>query len=377
MKINKLLYALCVAPLLLTAVRAQDSLTAVILSPRLGESISAASRQRFGLFRAVDGFEKATVYLLNRSTFVVSIESVSPAGISSQHLVPYGPGIIFMMAEKVNHYEELEAGSYQMGSDPAVLQTRGGEKIGIGDIGRVARTENGPSESRAQQATASDFIHFAPSVGTPSPAESYSLGIGCGVSSFNPDLGGITSLLRSIESKFADQGYSIHTEDSPPSLTTLVWFDLHVPITSSWSGRLEVGKSTDGDNADCEVVALSVIYTFDIDSRVVSPYIGVGPVNCRFSLHQTLRYGDRISPVDSVGGYDLLDNLNLGGSASHAGIVWSAGALLYASQQKQFIVDASIKFIQLPLFQLHSPTGETADLRLGGATFGVTLRLGL
>ena len=106
----------------------QDSLTVVVISPRVGPGIDAAERDQFRLFNNYKNFSRAVFYRAPDSSFYVRIQQKTPLGITDT-IVPFGFAVLRMLGEKINHYEALLDGSYHMGDDPAILHTVDGTPI--------------------------------------------------------------------------------------------------------------------------------------------------------------------------------------------------------------------------------------------------------
>ena len=100
---------------------AEDSARVVILSDRVGKVISSADREKYHVFSQFEDFRNAVVLQLPDSSCAVRI-TLESAGRERDTLVRYSWGSIMMMADRVEHFEELEIGEYVMGSSPIRLR---------------------------------------------------------------------------------------------------------------------------------------------------------------------------------------------------------------------------------------------------------------
>ncbi len=100
---------------------AQESLSVVVLSPRVGPVISAGERDRYRLFWDLGRFDSAIV-LKNMSgeylLFVMGLES--PGRSLDTTLRCNEPGL-FRYSEKIDHWENISDYSYNYGDEPAHL----------------------------------------------------------------------------------------------------------------------------------------------------------------------------------------------------------------------------------------------------------------
>jgi hypothetical protein len=106
-----------------TLLQAQaDKHKVVILSPRLGSTIDSSEREYFQLFRQIKDFHSAMFLENPDSTYYAWIVLKDSSGNTRDTAIWYPKGYLLMIAEKINHFEELTEGQYQMGRNPATLQ---------------------------------------------------------------------------------------------------------------------------------------------------------------------------------------------------------------------------------------------------------------
>jgi hypothetical protein len=101
---------------------AQDSCKVVILGPRVGAIIDKTERDRYKLFQQFPAFESGIVLKGHASSYGVRIEYRDTDGRIRDSILVYSEQALLMVAEKINHFEDLEDGNYRIGTDPSRLQ---------------------------------------------------------------------------------------------------------------------------------------------------------------------------------------------------------------------------------------------------------------
>jgi multisubunit Na+/H+ antiporter MnhB subunit len=133
---------------------AQDSDRVVILSPRVGSTIDSSEREYFQLFRQIKDFHSA-VFLENPdSTYYAWIVLKDSNGNTRDTAVWYPKSYLLMVAEKINHFEELTEGRYQMGQNPATLQVFESKEARRLPVAAKPRPEAGPRLVEPEKALA-------------------------------------------------------------------------------------------------------------------------------------------------------------------------------------------------------------------------------
>lgn len=106
--------------------QAQDGDKDVILSPRVGAVIDAKERERFQLFEGIPGFASAIIHQTAKGTYYADILLTSSDG-SERHMTLWyseteGESYLSKLAERIDHFEDLAAGRYQIGEKPVRLR---------------------------------------------------------------------------------------------------------------------------------------------------------------------------------------------------------------------------------------------------------------
>ncbi len=110
-----------------TTCLSQDDTKVVVLSPRVGAKISAAEREYFHIFPQFEHFVEATAFETDDGSCFVRITLEPSRGVFRDSVVQYGRRMLRIMAEKIDHFEELEAGTYRIGDRPTHLHAMDGE----------------------------------------------------------------------------------------------------------------------------------------------------------------------------------------------------------------------------------------------------------
>jgi hypothetical protein len=106
--------------------QAQDGDKVVILSPRVGAVINAKERERFQLFEGIPGFASAIIHQTAKGTYYADILLTSSDG-SERHMTLWyseteGESYLSKLAERIDHFEDVAAGRYQIGEKPVRMQ---------------------------------------------------------------------------------------------------------------------------------------------------------------------------------------------------------------------------------------------------------------
>jgi hypothetical protein len=107
--------------LVATALYAQDSARAVILSPRVGEAIDRDDRDAYRLFPGIGDFRLARFYVMSDGSYFGHVSRGTGAE-TKDTVIWYSPPALSAIGEQIDHYEALSRAEYAIGSTPAVLQ---------------------------------------------------------------------------------------------------------------------------------------------------------------------------------------------------------------------------------------------------------------
>jgi hypothetical protein len=330
-------------------VLAQDSDKVVILSPRVGTMIDASERDHFHLFPQIKGFNRAVVYETPGKTYYTVIVSVRPDGTTKQTIVPYREDELLKLAEQIDHFEDLEKGTYQMGQQHATLRV-------VGRQGQVVEQQ-------------SDLLPFALKTNE-SPLESFpQLGVGVGISASSLDPGGIAVAFNAIEQKYRNQGYTINHQSLNLNSPTQFKCNLTLRFSQSFALLVDVGRSFETE-LELKTVSASALYRFTVfKQRWFRPFVGGGIAFSRFSFEK--KYGERISPIRPGGDYDYLESVSAEGG--NTGLMLASGADLVLSPSGVFSV--YLNYLASSTAEATVSGIQHASVKFGGLVPGARLSI--
>ncbi len=121
---------------------AQDSTKVLILSPRVGPKITAGAREQFEIFPQFDNFVEATAFETSDGNCFVRITLEPQKGVFRDTILQYPHQTLLMIAEKINHFEDLAAGRYHMGDEPTYIKTVDGTNAIVPSSGTNANVSS-------------------------------------------------------------------------------------------------------------------------------------------------------------------------------------------------------------------------------------------
>ncbi len=101
---------------------AQDSLSVVILSPRVGAVIDAKERDRYRLFWDLEQFDSAVVLRNTVGSYVLYVMGMGVRQHSKDTSLSVPALLLFKYSEKIDHINEIENQTYHAGSNFPSLQ---------------------------------------------------------------------------------------------------------------------------------------------------------------------------------------------------------------------------------------------------------------
>jgi opacity protein-like surface antigen len=262
----------------------------------VGSVIDAGERERYGLFQGIKGFDRAVFLQTPEKTYYAKIMFVGPDRARRDTTIRYSEDSLLVLAEQIDHFEDLEKGTYQMGQQPATLKV-------VDRQGQVVEQQP-------------DLLPFAARAGEFEPESYPEWGFVVGLSTYSPDFSGLNAAFGAIEDKYRNQGYSVahHTVNFDPS--PCLWFNVEIRLSRAFALLLEAGTTTfrgdigsshnDQPNyASLKALSASVLYHFaPFETTWLRPYVGAGLGQYYFKVAQ--RY-DNAAPsqylvISSEGG---------------------------------------------------------------------------
>ena len=194
---------------------AGDSARIVILSDRVGPVISESGREKYHVFTQFEGFREAVVLQFPDSSCGVWFTLVR-AGEARDTVVRYSRTTILMLAEKIEHFEDMEKGNYIWGSSPPCLRyAPGSVSISRLYVPRAAGVPSGSEFSRREPALeradtsrpnrpvrhtvySSGVLPLARAFGQIMPRYYPTFAVAFGIRSFVPDFSGLASATGAV-----------------------------------------------------------------------------------------------------------------------------------------------------------------------------------
>lgn len=232
----------------------------VILSERVGPVIDSTERERFSLFGgaliryfgSTRSFRKAVVVQLPDSTYGVRFTVGLPNEAPRDTLVTYSYAVIWQLAEKINHFEEIQAGTYQPAQQPPPLRSNTGELV-------VSEAKRGRVASRAV-----GKLPLAPAEGYPYPRYFPAVDFGFGLRTYSPDVSGLAGVFG---------------RDPDLGLSPLLSGIFEIGFAEAFAIQLEGGSSVGGEKAFQG--SLGGVYYIPLSSsKKVRAFVGAAMIFC-------------------------------------------------------------------------------------------------
>jgi hypothetical protein len=243
-----------------------DSTRVVILSDRVGPVIDLQEREQYRLFLQINGFVHAVVLQLPDTTFVIRFTIAEPGGRERDSLVVYGGPLLRNLAERIEHFEEILAGTYRISERPAVLKLATGGAVVYPTISIVAaptalsgRPPQGQLPSGPLPLSPSHLLYRE-------RAYPFLLDFGVGIRTFSPDLDGLSQVFQGTPSF---------------SYSPLVTAHVELAVVEMFSVQAEAGTSTSSDGFTASVGF--VFYVPIPTLRSLRPFIGAALEWCTVS----------------------------------------------------------------------------------------------
>jgi hypothetical protein len=348
-----------------------DSLHVVILSPRVGETIDRTEKARYHLFGSVSAFESARVFQIDSGRCRLMFTLMDRAGVQRESTAVLRMTEVFSMSEVIDNIEEIEKGRYAVGSSAATIWVDGHEIVRArssgSPVGRRSASSDGWSGGTARS------LPLGEPSGPQPRSMQYIFSIGAGVNFHTGNIDCIESMYSEIESRYTRAGYPVQGDPAKFSISPRLVIVLLLRPFESLSFMAEV--SPPPSEGDLRIGYFSGFVDYRVPlvrSARVCWQVGLG--FSLFSIDANRKYGDvRISPVDTVKGYYMLDRIE---AAAHpAGISAQTGIVLVASRQSEFLF--YVRNTWCSQLNVGLADGSVATLRFTDFLLGIRFTVGL
>jgi hypothetical protein len=179
-----------------------DTGRVIILSDRVGPDIDPEERQKFNLFESIlksifgstFGYRNAVVLQLPDSTFRVRFTIGGQDDPARDTLVTYSYLVLCRIAERIQHFEEIQSGSYQQAQSPPPLLSAAGDTV-------VPKPSQRPSASTGGGVTTNrGKLPLAQAEGHRYPRRFPALNLGLGIRTYSPDFSGLAGVFGTTSS---------------------------------------------------------------------------------------------------------------------------------------------------------------------------------
>ncbi len=360
-----------------------DSAIVIVLSPRVGAEINAEEAATYHLFRQLPGFLWGEFFLVNGEAFVLHAVMVDRSGVQRDTLVPFPDQLLYLLAEKINHLEEIESGTYHPSGDavkfPTIVVSRPNTVIrNAARSSRAADSLHAVLPERSTVPTYPAAVSLMPDVlpfanGSAEDARrqieypNFGFGLGYGPYSINVD--GAARAFEAALIPYLPQSAPGTPPDDDSRTGPMLWGHILVRVSPRISVRGEVGYAQGPKDFTYSVVLGDVEYNF-LPLSLVRPYVGIGLGNYHFEMIR--RYGWIVS-TDQVNGYTTLDEITLRGS--QFGFVMKCGVEIFPMQMPG--VDLSAGYSVVPPIDITSTDVVLSSIKISGFTFVIRFTITL
>ncbi len=277
----------------------QDSIRTVILSPKVGPTIERDERDHYILFQKIDGFLSATFFQIPPQSFFARVKYSPTNSFVRDSVIEYSESFIFMLAEKINHFEELANGKYRMGSDPAKIEIAIAKdsSLQLLQVERIIsddkpksnmQSHDGTSASHSNIASEQEFfiyddvLPFAKDIQQHADETIWSLGFGISYATYSPDYSGINNAFGTIEDKYPNSRSGIRSYNYAWNFSPTLWYQMKIWWKHSLALALNVGSSIEGGGVFNDgyfyfnAVTAEVHYAFKLTgAEYLKPFVGL------------------------------------------------------------------------------------------------------
>jgi hypothetical protein len=357
---------------------AQPTYKILIISPKVGEVIDKSEKDYFHLFQTIKGFEQGIFFVDTSNSYYGLIEYINQNGIKCDTVINYSEAYLIRTSELIDNFEKVAAGGYQFTRSEFSFPTID-DKNNL--LAAITLTSNIKTENKSEKITYKDYykqefknsdllelsdnkididLNYYPRLG---------FGIGFSTPLSTED---INNIITSVENIYRNQGYDIRYNKSENNNAGYLWLNLKVLLTKNITISLNTGSTVSEDEPNLKSVAIYGFYRYDLFKlHWFQPYAGLGVSSNVISLDQDFPYYDRVSPIDTSGGYDYLSSIQIQGEAKSIGLNFLIGIELVGSFTG---LNLYTDYALINSFNVKSNSDpESYTMNFSGFTYGIIL----
>lgn len=338
---------------------ATDSSLVIITSPRVGAVIDKNEREYYRVFMSIQNFVSASFIYFPDSGFYARINYQKIDGTMADVLIQFSQPALFRFAERINHFEELVKGEYQMGRDTVILQFVGGKEITSDSVMKRAL----PMEKSLWSVDSLPFNRNVIIKTEPRFPQWY---FEIAISTYSPNFSSLNEPYDAIEKSFRETGASIPHKDPKFMMSPLIWFSLKVQILPKSALLFETAKNIAGTDA-FTAVSFSYLYYPDVfHSTTIYPYLsgGIG----RYYFSGSVRYDALLDD-----NYHYLDEVRSKGGAY--GVTMLAG--IEVRSQSGVGAGIFINYLLMETIETTVSSGASANVNFSSTLAGLKIGFSL
>jgi hypothetical protein len=354
-------------------VYAQDNVKAIILSPRIGVTLDAETCRHYRFFVNFSTLHDAVFLKIGSSVYAARIRYLDSSLALRDSLIQFSLTIIRTYGERINHFDEISAGKYHIGTDPAEITEVPYDiplRLGATDVldysppKRDSAAEAQASRAYRRSRPAYDVLPFANDPDRTEELIYPIVGLGAGIMNYSPEYSGVQSAFTAIENDYRAKGNTIPKQGPDFDDRVIRFVSFMVRFSPAISLEVNAGNSLE---KTITMVNGTLVYSYPVERQqrlMVSA--GAGVVHLVIDAHR--RYD---VPLPSMGQYYALDEIAVTGAVS--------GILLRGAVTARLVpilaIEAFGLYMGMQKFSFSSELFQNAHVHLSGFSAGAAVHI--
>jgi hypothetical protein len=357
-----------------TKISAQDDITGVILSPKVGHTINLYERNNYNLFQQYDNFDSAAVFVLNNKMYFVQFFLRDINGVDTNLSVWYSERLIKILSEKIDHFDELKYGDYRIGDSEAKLSFMIPDLTTHLPASQTSYIVEPISVNQKQslQSSWSNELPFSKNNYTEENPERW-MALGISLTAISHDFSGVNQAFTAIENKYRAQGYTIAFHETKIDFSSWIGAYLQLRLYNNFHAVIETGNQLSTENKyygneKYYMASASILYEYHpSEIKWIRTYISLGAGKYHFEINRNYGSSNRISETSPTNqSYYYLDKLSSSGGS--VGFPLAFGIDIVPDQLFGFGVYG--KYLFAPKINIESGDGLKYSVNLSGFHLG-------